>query len=88
MDPDRTKQEEVNRNFEFFKRELPQLMPKYAGKFALIRDCKVIAFYDTAQDANTAGAALHPDGLFSIQKVSEEVGDLGFYSHAVHLGAA
>ena len=62
----RTKQEEVDRNFEFFQRQLRQLLPDHAGKFALIRDCQIIDFFDTAQDANTAGARLYSDGLFSI----------------------
>jgi hypothetical protein len=84
----RTKQEEVDRNFEFFQRELPRLTPTYTGRFVLIRECKITGFYDTAQDANTAGTQLYSDGLFSIQKVTEEIGDLGFYSHAMHLGTA
>jgi hypothetical protein len=88
MDAARTKQEEVDRNFDFFQRQLRQLLPAQVGKFALIRDCQIIDFFDTAQDANTAGTQLYPDGLFSIQKVTDEIGDLGFYSHAVHLGAA
>jgi hypothetical protein len=84
----RTKQEEVDRNFEFFQRELPRLLLSHAGKFALLRDCQIINFFDTAQDANTAGTQSYSDDLFSIQKVTREVGDLGFYSHAMHLGAA
>jgi hypothetical protein len=84
----RNKQEEVDRNFEFFQREMPNLLREHAGKFALIRDCEITGFYDTAQDANTAGTQLYADGLFSIQKITQEVGDLGLYSHAVHLGAA
>jgi hypothetical protein len=84
----RTKQEEVDRNFEFFQKELPELLQKYRGKYALIRDQQITGFYDTAQDAQTSGEQLHADGLFSIQRVTEDVGDLGFYSHAVHLGAA
>jgi hypothetical protein len=88
MSAARTKQEEVDRNFAFFQRELPQLLPQHRGKFALIRECKITGFYDTIEDANTAGTQLYSDGLFSIQKVTEEIGDLGFYSHAMHLGAA
>jgi hypothetical protein len=87
MSASRTKQEEVDRNFTFFQQELPQLLPGQRGKFALIRDCKITGFYDTAQDALTAGSQLFQDGLFSIQRVTEEIGDLGFYSHAMHLGA-
>jgi hypothetical protein len=37
MNPIRTKQEEVDRNFDFFRKELPQLLPKHRGKFALLR---------------------------------------------------
>jgi len=84
----RTKQEEVDLNFAFFQSELPRLLPKYRGKFALIRDRKIIEFYDTAVDAQTIGNQLYSDGLFSIQQITEDVIDLGFYSHAVHLGAA
>jgi hypothetical protein len=88
MNATRTKQEEVDRNFDFFQKQLPQLLPEHRGKFALIRDCKITSYYDTAQDAYTAGNQLFADGLFSIQRVTEEIGDLGFYSHAVHLGSA
>jgi hypothetical protein len=88
MNSPRTKQEEIDRNFAFFQAELSQLLSAHSGKFALIRDQKITGFYDTAHDAQTAGAQLYQDGLFSIQQVSSEIGDLGFYSHAVHLGAA
>jgi hypothetical protein len=88
MNATRTKQEEVNRNFEFFRRELSKLLPQHRGKFALIHDGSVVGFFDTAVDANTAGNKLYEDRLFSIQKVTEEIGDLGFFSHAMHLGAA
>jgi hypothetical protein len=88
MNATRSKQEEVDRNFAFFRKELPQLLQTHVGKFALIRDCEIKSFYDTAQDAYTAGTQLFQDGLFSIQRVTEEAGDLGFYSHAMHLGAA
>ena len=88
MNATRTRQEEVDRNFAFFQKELPKLLPKHSGKFALMRDGQITGFYDTVQDANTAATQLYADGLFSIQKVTEEIGDLGFYSHAMHLGAA
>jgi hypothetical protein len=88
MNAVRTKQEEVDRNFAFFQQELLKLLPAHRGKFALIRDCKITGFYDTPQDALTAGSQLYQDGLFSIQEVTDKIGDLGFFSHAVHLGAA
>ena len=81
-----TRQEEVDRNFAFFSAELPNLLIHQRGRFALIREQKIIGFYDTALDALTSAQQLYGDGLFSIQKVSEEVIDLGFFSHAMHLG--
>jgi hypothetical protein len=49
-------------------KELPQLLQTHGGKFSLIK-----VFFDTAQDALTAG-----NRMFSIQRVTEEVEDLGF----------
>ena len=84
----RTRQEEVDRNFAFFQAELHHLLPKYRGKYALLRDKAVVGYFDTVMDAQTAGEQQYKDGLFSIQRVSDEVIDLGLYSHAVHLGTA
>jgi hypothetical protein len=83
----RTKQEEVDSNFAFFQRELSLLLTSERGKFALIRDCKIEGFFDTALDAQITGSKLFDDGLFSIQQVTDDAVDLGYYSHAVHLGA-
>jgi hypothetical protein len=84
---ERTKQEEVDRNFEFFQTQLPALLQTHRGRFALLHDRKILGFYDTALDAYTSGNQLFADGLFSIQQVTEGAADLGFYSHAMHLGA-
>jgi hypothetical protein len=83
----RSKQEEIDRNFEFFQSELPRLIVSHRNKFVLIRDRVLTGFYDTPEDALTAASQLFPDGLYSIQMVADTVGDLGFYSHAMHLGA-
>jgi hypothetical protein len=82
----RTKQEEVDLNFQFFQSEVAKLLTTHRGKFALIHDRKIIGFYDTALDAYTSGNQLYSDGLFSIQQVTENAADLGFYSHPVPLG--
>jgi hypothetical protein len=84
----RTIQEEVDRNFEEFNKELPKLINTYLGKYALMRNREFIGFYDTAVDALTSANQLFSDGLFSIQRVTDKAIDLGFYSHAMHLGAA
>jgi len=88
MCAERTKQEEVDRNYEYFRQELPNLMEHHRNRFALIRDCNVTGIYDTIRDAQTAASQLYSDGLYSIQQITNAIGDLGFYSHAVHLGTA
>ena len=76
-------QEEVDRNFKVFQRQLQELMLRQGGRFALMRDGACIEFFDTARDAQTAGNKLYEDGMFSVQEVRQSVVDLGWYSHAV-----
>ncbi len=83
----RTKQEEVDKNFAFFQAELAKIMPEHKGKYALIRNEKIENYFDTLVDAHTAGSQLFKDGLFSIQQVTDSRIDLGYFSHAVHLGS-
>jgi hypothetical protein len=88
MTTKRTRQEEVDRNFEFFSKELSNLIIDHRDRYALLRDGKITGIYDTFMDAQTAATQLFDDEIYSIQKITEAIGDLGFYSHAVHLGAA
>jgi hypothetical protein len=77
-----THQEEVDRNYQRFKELLPSILEKHAGKFALMRHGEIVEFYATAADAMRTGRKFYDDGLFSIQKVTAEPEDLGFFSHA------
>jgi hypothetical protein len=88
MSGDHTKQEEVDKNFDFFMKELPSLLVTQRGRYALIRNCKILGFYDTIRDAQISASQLYSDGLYSVQQVTDAVGDLGFFSHAMHLGTA
>jgi len=76
------KQEQVDRNFEVFKKLLPDLLVENRGRWALMRDGTVVDIFDTAGDAYTSGASRFEDGLFSVQRIGESV-DLGFFSHAL-----
>ena len=67
-------------------RNLPKLVGTQAGRFALMRDEKIVEFFDTASDAYVAGSKLYADGLFSVQEVNDTSVDLGFFSHAVPRG--
>jgi len=88
MNTMRTKQQEIEANLEFFKKNLPAFLEQHRNKYALMRNCEVVGFYDTVLDAQSIGEKLFKDNLFSVQRVTDIPIDLGFYSYAVHLGAA
>lgn len=79
----RTAQEEVDLNYEAFQKELPRLLHEHRGKFALLKDGRIINFFSSAEDARNAAASFIPDGLYSIQQVTDMPVNLGFYTHAV-----
>ena len=77
-----SRQEEVDRNLEYFLSELPKLSQSHLGEFALLRHRTITDFFSTSADAVKAGKSLYPDGIFSIQQVTDLPIDLGFFSHA------
>ncbi len=76
--------EEVDKNYEYFQALLKKgdLNHKY-GKFALLKNKKILDYFDTRDDAKRCASIACEDGVFSIQKVSNEVDNLGFLSYAV-----
>ena len=79
---DREKQDrEVDRNYDAFVRKLGSLLADHRNQFALMRDAEVVAFFHKPGDANRAGVERFPDEIFSIQEVTDEPIDLGFWSH-------
>ena len=84
MDEARQKQE-VDRNYDAFMRMLGTLLPEHRDKYALMRDGEIIGLFVKPGDANREGVERYPDGIFSIQEVTDEPIDLGFWSHvALH----
>jgi hypothetical protein len=79
---------EIDANLEFFLTRLGELLEHHANRYALLRKKQVVGIYDTIRDAKTSGDELYPDGIFSIQKISDKSADLGVFSHAMHLGRA
>ena len=77
------RQEQIDENYRAFAEMLPNLLTTHPGKFALIRDRKVIEFYDTARDAYVTGQKLYEDSSFSVQEVINTPVDLGYFSRAV-----
>ncbi|MDO6416026.1 hypothetical protein Q4F19_16670 [Sphingomonas sp. BIUV-7] len=72
---------EVDRNYDAFVRNLSMYLQDHRGAFALMKNANVIGFYGKPGDAFREGAARFPDGIFSIQEVTDEPIDLGFLSH-------
>lgn len=71
-------------NFEAFQKQLPELMKEHAGQFAVMRDAKVVEFFDSLSDAVKFGHAQFGDANFSVQEVTSQNINLGFYSYALH----
>lgn len=74
---------EISRNADRFAELLPELLASREGQYALMRDQKIVGFYPSAIEAQTAGNEQFQDGRFSIQKVTDEVEHLGRYAYAI-----
>ena len=72
---------EVDRNFEYFQTIVGSLLPANEGRFALLRHAGMDGLFDTVVDAARSGASRFLDGVFSVQEVTLQPVDLGFYSH-------
>lgn len=72
---------EVDRNYDYFMRHMAEYLPQEFGRYALLRDQKLIAFFDRADEAERRGEAFG-DGLYSIQLVDPEPVHMGAYSNA------
>lgn len=83
-----TIQEEVDRNYDVFRQELPALIKDHRGKYALMKDQKIINFFSSAEDARAAAVAFIPDNIFSIQQVVDTPIDLGYFNDAVPIHSA
>ena len=81
MQPDHLDRE-IDANYDFFRRNLAELLRDQPRRFVLLKNQSIVAFFDTVTEAARHGKENYPDGLFSVQEVMEEPIDLGFFSHA------
>jgi hypothetical protein len=72
---------EVDRNYEAFLAVLPDIISAHAGKFALLHDCQIVGYFDTALAATLDGHREFGAGWYSVQEVTSEPEHLGFYSY-------
>ena len=76
-DWERQVNEEVRRNFDVFQKLLPEILEERRGKIALMRDKQIVDYFDTRLRARAAAEASYPDGIWSIQEVTDEIAYLG-----------
>jgi hypothetical protein len=73
---------EVDRNYDFFQRNLSGFLKDRAGQYALLKSECIVGFYDGPGTAYRAGLAQFSDRLFSVQEVTDQPVELGFMSLA------
>lgn len=84
MDRERQKAE-VDRNYDIFMRMLADLLLEHRDEYALMHDGRVVGFFEKPRELLETAEALFPDDVYSIQEVTDEPIDLGFWSHvAIH----
>ena len=76
--------QEIDANYDAFQRILASLLTDHRNRYALMRRREVISIVDTPGEAFDIGMDRYPDGIFSIQEVTDEPIDLGFFSHVAH----
>jgi hypothetical protein len=76
--------EEVDRNYAAFVGMLASLLPEHRDQLALMRDERIVGFFDTPRAALEAGYERFDDGIFSIQEVTDQPLHLGYCSDADH----
>ncbi|MFA5963852.1 MAG: hypothetical protein WC804_07530 [Sphingomonas sp.] len=79
---------EVDRNFAAFQHMLPDLLQKAPGKFVLLHKQRVIELFDNSVSAVVAGIQRFGEDEYSVQEVSDQPDNLGFYSYAGGAGQA
>ena len=80
MDAQLQKQQ-VDQNYDVFMRKLGSILEAHRDQLALMRDGKIVGYFDTPREALQVATERFPDGIFSIQEVTDEPIDLGFWSH-------
>jgi hypothetical protein len=72
---------QVDQNYDAFVRKLGSILETHRDQLALMRDGKIVGYFNTPREALRVASEKFPDGIFSIQEVTDEPIDLGFWSH-------
>ena len=72
---------QVDQNYDAFVRKLGSILEAHRDQLALMRDGRIVGYFNTPREALQVASEQFPDGIFSIQEVTDEPIDLGFWSH-------
>ena len=75
---------EVDRNYEEFRKILPDLLKKAPGKYVVLHGGEIAEFFDTFGDALRYGQGKFGKDKFSVQEVTSRSVSLGYHSYALH----
>ncbi len=76
--------QQVDLNYDAFQRMLADILTTHRDQLALMRDGEIVGYYQTPREALEAATSKFPDQIFSIQEVTDEPIDLGFWSHVAN----
>jgi hypothetical protein len=79
---------EVDRNYDAFVAQLPTIIDDHYGQYALMHRQQIVDYYESALQAITAGFQKFGENGYSVQEVTAESDNLGFYSYAGGTGQA
>jgi hypothetical protein len=83
MDATADRRRELEMNYTEFEKLLPTFAPQENGKFVLMRHGKKVNIFDSAKDALLFAQAQFSDGMYSVQQITTQTVDLGYFSHAM-----
>ncbi|MBC6444932.1 MAG: hypothetical protein GDA50_05780 [Alphaproteobacteria bacterium GM202ARS2] len=61
----------IEENFDALQKMLPTLMQKEAGRYALMRDCKLVETFTGATDAQKYASVIYDDDNYSVHKITD-----------------
>jgi hypothetical protein len=79
---------EVDSNYDAFVAQLPNILDRRRGQYALLHQQQIVEYYDGALEAASEGYRRFGEGAYSVQEVTDESDNLGFYSYAGGAGQA
>lgn len=78
----------VDKNYDWFKLNLHNLVKKYEGQYIVIKDCKVIASYSNFDEAFVNTNEQEEAGTYIIQLCSEDENKTGRTYHTLRVNFA